>query len=151
MMSHEDRNLLFGILAVQMDFVTRDALIAAMHAWVLEKSKPLGRNLVEQRALSLARHDLLEQLVDEPLAADGGDAEKSLVATDGLGASGDELKQLADPVLDAKLDRIPSDTDAAQNGPEGAADPSGRCPVPARSRDHRAARAPRASCPNHRT
>ena len=38
-----DRNLLFGILALQMDFVSRDALIAAMHAWVLDKIKPLAR------------------------------------------------------------------------------------------------------------
>ena len=52
-MSHADRNLLFGILAVQMDFVGRDALIAAMHAWILERSKPLGQILVEQQALSL--------------------------------------------------------------------------------------------------
>ena len=37
-----DRNLLFGILAVQMDFVSRDDLIAAMNAWVLDKVKPLG-------------------------------------------------------------------------------------------------------------
>jgi hypothetical protein len=36
-----DRNLLFGILALQMDFIGRDALIAAMNAWVLDKSKPL--------------------------------------------------------------------------------------------------------------
>ncbi len=85
-MSHADRNLLFGILAVQMNFVGRDALIAAMHAWVLERSKPLGRILVEQQALSPARHDLLEQLVDEHLAAHGGDAEKSLAAVGGLGA-----------------------------------------------------------------
>ena len=85
-MSHADRNLLFGILAVQMNFVGRDALIAAMHAWVLERSQPLGRILVEQQALSPARHDLLEQLVDEHLAAHGGDAEKSLAAADGLGA-----------------------------------------------------------------
>src|SRR5262249_49755447 len=35
-----DRNLLFGILALQMDFIGRDALIAAMHAWVLDKAKP---------------------------------------------------------------------------------------------------------------
>jgi hypothetical protein len=40
-----DRNLLFGILAVQLDFVSRDALIAAMNAWVLDKTKPLGRIL----------------------------------------------------------------------------------------------------------
>jgi hypothetical protein len=28
-----DRNLLFGILALPMDFITRDKLVAAMHAY----------------------------------------------------------------------------------------------------------------------
>src|SRR6516164_9499360 len=106
-MSHTDHNLLFGILAVQMNFVARDALIAAMHAWVLEKSKPLGRILVEQQALSLARHDLLEHLVDEHLAAHGGDAEKSLAASDGLGALRAELERVADPEI-----RAPRDSEA---------------------------------------
>src|SRR5262245_18656914 len=46
-----DRNLLFGILALQMDFVSRDALIAGMHAWVLDKTKPLGQILADQGAL----------------------------------------------------------------------------------------------------
>jgi hypothetical protein len=46
--SNADRNLLFGILALQMDFISRDALVAAMNAWVLEKSKPLGEFLREQ-------------------------------------------------------------------------------------------------------
>ncbi|MGE3820526.1 MAG: hypothetical protein AB7I30_14025, partial [Isosphaeraceae bacterium] len=106
-MSHADRNLLFGILAVQMNFVGRDALVAAMHAWILEKSQPLGRILVERHALSLARRDLLEQLVDEHLAAHGGNVEESLAATDGLGTIRGELKQLADPVVDATPDRVP--------------------------------------------
>jgi hypothetical protein len=35
-----DRNLLFGILALQMDFISLDALIAGMNAWVQENSKP---------------------------------------------------------------------------------------------------------------
>ena len=39
-----DRNLLFGILALQMDFISRDALISAINAWALEKYKPLGRS-----------------------------------------------------------------------------------------------------------
>ena len=43
-----DRNLLFGILALQMDFVSRDALIAAMNAWVLDKEQPLGAILVRK-------------------------------------------------------------------------------------------------------
>jgi hypothetical protein len=30
-----DRNLLFGTLAIQLDFITRDALIAVMNALVL--------------------------------------------------------------------------------------------------------------------
>jgi hypothetical protein len=37
-----DRNLLFGILPLQSDFVTRDQLVEAMNAWVLEKHRPLG-------------------------------------------------------------------------------------------------------------
>ncbi len=44
-----DRNLLFGILALQMDFISRDALVAAMNAWVLDKGRPLGQFLVDQR------------------------------------------------------------------------------------------------------
>jgi eukaryotic-like serine/threonine-protein kinase len=55
-----DRNLLFGILALQMDFISRDALVAAMHAWVLDKGKPLGQILVDQRALTADTHALLE-------------------------------------------------------------------------------------------
>ena len=29
-----DRNLLFGILALHMDFIDREHLVAAMHTWV---------------------------------------------------------------------------------------------------------------------
>ena len=43
-----DRNLLFGILAVQLDFVSRDALIDGMNAWLLDKAKPLGDILRDQ-------------------------------------------------------------------------------------------------------
>jgi WD40 repeat protein/tRNA A-37 threonylcarbamoyl transferase component Bud32 len=62
-----DRNLLFGILALQMDFVDRDALVGAMNAWLLEKTRSLGDILVEQRALTGDRHALLDALVQEHL------------------------------------------------------------------------------------
>src|SRR6476646_11784128 len=116
-MNNADRNLLFGILAVQMNFVGRDALIAAMHAWVLERSKSLGRILVEQQALSPMRHSLLEQLVDEHLAAHGGDSEKSLAATDGLDVIRGELERVADPELLATLDRVPGTAAATRHDP----------------------------------
>jgi len=53
-----DRNLLFGILALQMDFVSRDALIAAMHAWVLYTAQTLGQLTVQQvkHGASFLRH-----------------------------------------------------------------------------------------------
>ena len=78
--SANDRNMLFGILAQQMDFITRDALIAAMHAWVQEKHKPLGQILLEQKALTADTHALLEALVKKHMALHSDDAEKSLAA-----------------------------------------------------------------------
>jgi len=60
-----DYNLLFGTLAVQMDFITKDALLAGMGAWVMDKSKSLGQILVDQGVFTPSRHALLEALVQE--------------------------------------------------------------------------------------
>lgn len=38
-----DHNLLFGILALQNTFVSRDHLVEAMNAWVPDRHRPLGR------------------------------------------------------------------------------------------------------------
>lgn len=45
-----DHNLLLGIMAVQNDFVSRDALIEARGAWVLDEARSLGTFLVERSA-----------------------------------------------------------------------------------------------------
>src|SRR5262249_15348309 len=63
-----DRNVLFGLVAVQMDLISREALVAGFNAWVLRKNIPLGQVLVEQGALSAPRRDLLESLVNEHVA-----------------------------------------------------------------------------------
>src|SRR5438477_5762677 len=75
MSSAADRNLLFGILALQMDFITRDQLVEAMHAWVLEKQRPLGDILVERGALAAADHAVLAPMVERHIAKHGGAAE----------------------------------------------------------------------------
>ena len=59
---HADRNLLFGILALQLDFLSRDQLVAGMQAWVLDKHKPLGQILVEQQGLAGPNREALEVL-----------------------------------------------------------------------------------------
>jgi hypothetical protein len=75
-----DRNLLFGILAVQMDFISRDGLIEAMHAWVLDKAKPLGQILLEHGRLTAERLQFLEPLVHEHLDAHPSGSHQSLAA-----------------------------------------------------------------------
>jgi serine/threonine-protein kinase len=101
-----DRNLLFGILALQMDFISRDALIAAMNAWVLDKAQPLGHILVEGAALRADNRDLLEALVQRHLEMHGHDAEKSLAALSSLGSARQDLAQIADADLHASLARV---------------------------------------------
>jgi serine/threonine-protein kinase len=98
-----DRNLLFGTLALQMDFISQGALIRAMTAWVLEKAKPLGQVLLEQGALSVEARDGLERLVELHVAAHGGDPERSLVAARTPEPVRRELERLADPDLHASL------------------------------------------------
>jgi tetratricopeptide (TPR) repeat protein/tRNA A-37 threonylcarbamoyl transferase component Bud32 len=73
-----DRNLLFGILALQLDLVGRNDLIEAMNAWVLEKSVPLRDILVERGALDRDDCDLLEPLIARHLRRHGDDAGRCL-------------------------------------------------------------------------
>jgi WD40 repeat protein/tRNA A-37 threonylcarbamoyl transferase component Bud32 len=107
-----DRNLLFGILALQMDFIGRDQLIAAMHAWVLEKARPLGQVLVEQQALKPDERDAIEALVGKHLERHGGDMEKSLAAVNAPPPLRHDLQSLADGDVQASLARLPTPTGA---------------------------------------
>src|SRR5690349_16999127 len=103
-----DRNLLFGVLALQMDFIGRDALVAAMHAWVLAKAKPLAQILVEQGVLSAGRRALLEPLVEEHLKQHGNDPERSLAAVGPVGSLREELERIGDPGVRRTLSFLPA-------------------------------------------
>jgi tRNA A-37 threonylcarbamoyl transferase component Bud32 len=118
-----DRNLLFGILALQMDFIQRDALIAGMNAWVLDKAKPLGDILCAQGHLTTERLHLLDAIVAEHLRAHQDDIEKSLAAIAVPTPLRQELRSLADGDLQASLANVPSElpsTVAYVPGPDGA-------------------------------
>jgi serine/threonine-protein kinase len=101
--SNTDRNLLFGILAVQMDFITKDALIQAMNAWVLDKRQPLGQILLEQKALFPDTHALLEALVAKHLELHQNDPERSLASVSSVGSVREDLRKLVDEEIDASL------------------------------------------------
>lgn len=98
-----DRNLLFGVFALQMDFLTRDQLVEGMQAWVLEKSRPLEDILVDRGLLAQAQKDLLLPLVNYHIAQHGGDPKKSLRAISSVTASVEVLKQIEDGELHHSL------------------------------------------------
>jgi serine/threonine protein kinase len=98
-----DRNLLFGVLALQMDFIDRDQLVRAMNAWVLEKHRPLAEILLEQRALSPDCNALLQAMVQKHLQLHGDDPAKSLAAVQRRAPLPQELAKIADPDVQATL------------------------------------------------
>ncbi|MCI0460848.1 MAG: serine/threonine-protein kinase, partial [Gemmataceae bacterium] len=133
-----DRNLLFGILALQMDFISRDALIQAMHSWLLNKNKSLGQLLVEQGALRPDAHALLEPLVQKHLELHGNDPQQSLASVRPSSSVQSDLQQIIrdpelrqifqDPDLQASLALLGSarttDPTGTSDGSPTSADPS---------------------------
>jgi WD40 repeat protein len=81
--SNPDCNLLYGMLALQMKFVGRDDLFAAMQAWMFDRTKELGQILQEQGRLTPERRQVLDQLVSDYLRAHDGDAQSLAIRTVG--------------------------------------------------------------------
>ncbi len=102
-----DQNLLFGILAFQLDFVTQGQLIEAMQAWMLDKVKPLGQVLVEKGILTADRRQLLTALVAEHVRQHGNDPQKSLDSVGPLGTLRHDLVSLGDPQVSLRMSQLP--------------------------------------------
>jgi hypothetical protein len=62
MIATADHNLLYGVLALQMDYIGPDVLIAAVGDWVRDKTRPLDAILADRGALDARQHALLEAM-----------------------------------------------------------------------------------------
>src|SRR5262249_58030250 len=89
-----DRNLLLAVLALQNGLVGKDDLLAAMHAWAVDKLRPLGELLVERGAMGPEYRALLDALVDAQVRRHGC-AEQSLRALDVPPSARQALARLA--------------------------------------------------------
>jgi WD40 repeat protein/serine/threonine protein kinase len=116
-----DRNLLFGILALQMDLVTRDQLVVAMNAWVLRKAEPLAQVLVDQGALAAGERALLEPMVALHVKRHGGDPERSLAAAAAQLSTPLPPAAVRDPELVSALETL---APATPLSPGGDSDPN---------------------------
>jgi serine/threonine-protein kinase len=94
-----DHNLIFGLLALQMDFITREQLLDAVHAWRLRKATPLSAILCERSVLDERRAALLAEMVAEHIAKHGGDAQVSLAALRVEDSVWKDLDELSDETM----------------------------------------------------
>ncbi|MBI1348635.1 protein kinase [bacterium] len=104
--STADNQLLLGLLALQNGFITRDQLVAAFSAWVVDKSRPLDTILLEQKVLTPALRELLAALAVQHLAKNGDDPAKSLAALSSVASARMDLNRLQDGDLCQSLDHI---------------------------------------------
>jgi PAS domain S-box-containing protein len=96
-----DRNLLFGVLALQLDLLDRDRFVEACAAWATRKGTPLADFLVERGWLTPEDKTDVERLLQRNLTRHGGDARA------GLAAATDDVKRslagLEDPDIQRSL------------------------------------------------
>ena len=103
-----DRNLLFGFLALQNDFISREDLIATVAVWLRDKSLALDEILLSRKIIPQEQVELLRALVRVHLARHNNDTEKSLAAISSLGSVREELARLGDAEIELSLAHMPA-------------------------------------------
>lgn len=100
-----DRNLLFGVLALQSSFVSREALVAALQQWVANKSRDLGELLCERGEMTKKQFQLLSELVAE-FIHQVGSAEKCLQQVSSISLVRDEFSTISDLDVQTSLSHL---------------------------------------------
>ncbi len=75
-----DRNLLFGIAALQLEYIDVGSFTEACAAWSVARHKSLATILVEHGWMDAHAAEEVERLVERKLSSHGGDARKVLVS-----------------------------------------------------------------------
>jgi hypothetical protein len=101
MSSTGDRNLLVGILALQMDFITLDQLVASLSTWVLDKARPLDEILFRQTAIDEDTHSQLKTLVNKQIGLRADDPTRSIGVMSSIAFDCNELMKIGDSQIDA--------------------------------------------------
>lgn len=114
-----DKNLLMGILALQMEIITDDQLIAAMQKWVFKKSTAIEDILLELQFIDRAKRDFLRAIAVPFLALHENDPINSLASLSSWGAVQKLLRDLQDEDVDQSINRLLSvrkDSDSTEFG-----------------------------------
>src|SRR4051812_28809674 len=83
-----DRNLLFGVLALQADLIDAERFAEACSAWAARKSTPLADLMAERGWITAEERAHVEFLLDRKLRKHAGDAHQSLMEVAGAEVQG---------------------------------------------------------------
>src|SRR5262245_9719887 len=103
-----DRDLLFGLLALQIGLIDQGQLVAAFQAWTRDKGRALADHLLARGDLDIADRSAVEALVGRHLTRHGGDVERSLAAVPAGRTARASLASLDDPDIEGTLGRVAS-------------------------------------------
>ncbi len=103
-----DRNMLFGVIAMQLDFIGRPDLLQGLQSWGTDRGRALGDILVEKHALSARRRNLLEEVVEEYLVQHDNDPARGLTAACAARTVELDVAAFAGPAMRGNLATLPS-------------------------------------------
>jgi tRNA A-37 threonylcarbamoyl transferase component Bud32 len=103
-----DRNLIFGLLALQMDFVTHQQLLDAMSAWMLDKQVSLGEILCRRGVLADDERQVLDLALEKHVKRHGGSPQASLAALRVEPAVRQHLESLHDADVQGSVAALPA-------------------------------------------
>jgi tRNA A-37 threonylcarbamoyl transferase component Bud32 len=112
-----DRNLLFGVLALQTDLLDAAQFVEACTLWTTRKNLALADLLVEKGWITAVDRADIERLLERKIQKHGGDARASLAAV----AAPDVKRSLA-ALDDAEIHRSLADLRPAPGHPPGTLD-----------------------------
>ncbi|MEK7794538.1 MAG: hypothetical protein AAB353_08405, partial [Candidatus Hydrogenedentota bacterium] len=78
-----DRNLLFGVLAIQLGIITPDRFVEAAAAWATSPDKTLAERLLDTAALTPRQRELIDRFVEEAVRHHDGDATEAYTSLGG--------------------------------------------------------------------
>lgn len=92
--AHSDRNLLVGVLALQMDLVSQAQLIAALQAWMLQKHELLEKVMQDQGMIGDSQRRFLADIAQRHLELHNNQVQESLASLSTIGSAKEALLAL---------------------------------------------------------
>lgn len=103
MATDSNRELIFGLLGLQNGLIDSGMLVAAFHAWTLDRTRTLAEHLVSRGSIDEEQRRVLDLMVDLHLKKHGNDAERSLCSFSIEPVLRQALETVGDPSIDHSL------------------------------------------------